>query len=66
MRGYRGGRIPNHSVIGQPGVGLNFLPWTDAYADFDGDGDISNWEFYKATDPTVFEALDYVYDNFGG
>ena len=43
------------------------LPLTDAVlaaADGDGDGEISNWEFYLAIDPNDVNGLDYVYDNF--
>lgn len=44
------------------------LPYTDAIlaggADRDGDGQISNWEFYQALNPNNLLANDYVFDHF--
>lgn len=43
------------------------LPFTDAIlsaGDTNGDGILSNWEFYTVLDPNNFEANDYVFDNF--
>jgi hypothetical protein len=45
----------------------DMLPMTgaaEAYADRDGDGVVTNWEFYLTLDPNVMEASDYVFDNF--
>lgn len=33
-------------------------------ADTDGDGQVSNWEFYQALNPNTAEGNDYVFDNF--
>jgi hypothetical protein len=33
-------------------------------ADFDGDGTVTNYEFYTALDPNAVEYNDYVFDNF--
>jgi hypothetical protein len=33
-------------------------------ADADGDGYISNWEYFMAIDPNNLHGVDYVYDNF--
>jgi hypothetical protein len=43
--------------------GLTILPRIATAADVNGDGIITNMEFYNAMDPAVFNA-DYVYDNF--
>jgi hypothetical protein len=43
------------------------LPYTDALeavADADGDGVITNWEFFEAIDPNNVDGNDYVFDNF--
>lgn len=43
------------------------LPWLDGFetmADSDGDGTISNWEYYVAIDPNNVNGLDYVFDTF--
>ena len=43
------------------------LPLLDGFlekADSDGDGIVSNWEYYKAIDPNDTEGLDYVFDTF--
>jgi len=43
------------------------LPYPDAIAsiaDTDGDGVVSNWEFYIALDPNNIDGSDYVFDNF--
>ena len=43
------------------------LPWLDGFEDFadtDGDGIITNWEYYLALDPNEVDGLDYIYDNF--
>jgi hypothetical protein len=43
------------------------LPLTDAVlasADADGDGEISNWDYYLALDPNLSDGNDYVWDNF--
>ena len=34
------------------------------FADHDGDGEISNWEYYIALDPNDPDANDYVFDHF--
>ena len=43
--------------------GLTILPRIATAADVNGDGIITNMEFYDAMDPAVFNT-DYVYDNF--
>jgi hypothetical protein len=43
---------------------LPMTPTAEAYADRDGDGVVTNWEFYLTLDPNVMEASDYVFDNF--
>lgn len=43
------------------------LPWLDgfeAYADTDGNGVISNYEYYLALNPNDVNGVDYVFDNF--
>jgi len=43
------------------------LPYTDAVtaiADADGDGVVTNWEFFLALDPNNMDGSDYVFDNF--
>uniref|UniRef100_A0A6C0KJH1 PKD domain-containing protein n=1 Tax=viral metagenome TaxID=1070528 RepID=A0A6C0KJH1_9ZZZZ len=43
------------------------LPWLDGFetlADSDGDGIISNWEYYVAIDPNNVDGVDYVFDTF--
>jgi hypothetical protein len=43
------------------------LPWLDGFetlADSDGDGIISNWEYYVAIDPNNLDGVDYVFDTF--
>ena len=43
------------------------LPWLDGFEDFadaDGDGTITNMEYYLAIDPNNVDGLDYVFDNF--
>merc|ERR1712216_316451 len=52
------------SALGKPASEFSLIDWVTENADVDNDGDISNWEFYKATHPAVFGAVDYVYDNF--
>ena len=45
----------------------DMLPLTDALrevADADGDGRVSNWEFWLAIDPNEISNQDYVFDNF--
>eukprot|EP01034_Spumella_vulgaris_P025775 gene25775-32266_t len=43
---------------------LNFTSAISSVADADGDGNITNWEFYKALDPNEATLNDYVFDNF--
>lgn len=43
------------------------LQWLDGFeelADTDGDGTISNWEYYVAMDPNNVNGVDYVFDSF--
>lgn len=43
------------------------LPWLDGFetiADTDGDGTITNWEYYVAIDPNNVNGVDYVFDTF--
>lgn len=43
------------------------LPWLDGFeelADTDGDGIVTNWEYYIAINPNNGDGLDYVFDNF--
>ena len=43
------------------------LPWLDGFekfADTDGDGIITNWEYYLAINPNNIDGLDYVFDTF--
>jgi len=44
------------------------LPFTDALlgggVDKDGDGTVTNWEFFLSLDPNNVNANDYVFDNF--
>jgi hypothetical protein len=43
---------------------LSFTPGFMSLADSDGDGVISNWEYFVAVDPNNMYGADYVYDNF--
>ncbi len=43
---------------------LNFTSAISSVADADGDGNITNWEFYKALDPNEATLNDYVFDHF--
>ena len=43
------------------------LPWLDGFeefADTDGDGIVTNWEYYIAINPNNGDGLDYIFDNF--
>ena len=43
------------------------LPWLDGFeeiADTDGDGIITNWEYYLAINPNSEEGLDYIFADF--
>jgi hypothetical protein len=43
------------------------LPYTDGMkgiVDKNGDGFVTNWEFYMALDPLNVDGIDYVFDNF--
>ena len=41
-----------------------FSPFFQDFADADGDGVVTNWEFYLSLDPNDIEGNDYVFDNF--
>ena len=43
---------------------LQFTNAVSAVADSDGNGNVSNWEFYDALDPNEMSKNDYVFDNF--
>lgn len=45
-------------------VELPFTPAISASGDLDGDGYITNWDFYIALDPNNKDANDYVFDHF--
>ena len=43
------------------------LPWLDGFeelADTDGDGIITNWEYYLAINPNNEDGLDYIFGDF--
>lgn len=41
-----------------------FLKGMQTHADANGDGVVTNWEFYQAIDPNDTDGVDYVFDNF--
>jgi hypothetical protein len=43
---------------------MRFTPALDRIVDKNGDGTVTNWEFYLALDPNVIDGNDYVYDHF--
>ena len=40
------------------------LEWIERQYPTGQGGDMTNIEFYHATDPTRFESVDYIYDHF--
>lgn len=43
---------------------IPLLEWIERQYPTGQGGDMTNIEFYHATDPTRFESVDYIYDHF--
>lgn len=56
-------KCPGHGRNDLVLSGIPMLQWIEKQVP-GGNANMTNWDFYAATDPAEFERVDYIYDNF--